>query len=180
MRYDEPWIGARARHLAGSVAIAAALLLVAWPRAAAPAEGVGAPPEGPAAPASGAAVPVDRADEIAHGRYLVYDVAMCVECHTPRDEAGTLLLSRALHGARIEVASPYSRLPFAYESPSLVGLPAGYDRDDLVRFLSSGEVPHPHPPRAPMPSYRMTEADASAVAAYLATLGRPEPAAGAR
>src|ERR1035441_7191633 len=35
------------------------------------------------------------------GRYLVENVAMCEECHTPRDASGALDLSRRLQGAPI-------------------------------------------------------------------------------
>lgn len=107
--------------------------------------------------------PVDR------GRYLVHHVAHCVQCHTPRDARGNLIELRLLQGGPVPVASPYPE-PWAFRAPWLAGLP-GLPEDELVHLLRTGIVPRTgRPPAPPMPPYRMTERDARAVAAYLASL----------
>jgi len=51
--------------------------------------------------------------QVARGRYLAHDVAMCVQCHTPRDERGDLDLTRLFAGAPIPVGSPFPHRPWA-------------------------------------------------------------------
>ncbi len=44
---------------------------------------------------------------IERGRYLVHNVAMCVQCHSPRDENGELIETALLTGAPMPVKSPF-------------------------------------------------------------------------
>lgn len=107
--------------------------------------------------------------DVERGRYLVHHVAMCVQCHTPRDARGNLVDLRLLQGAPVPVRSPYAG-SWAFRAPWLAGLP-GLSRNDLVHLLRTGIVPRTgRPPEPPMPPFRMTERDARAVAAYLASL----------
>jgi hypothetical protein len=110
---------------------------------------------------------------IAHGRYLVHHVALCVECHSPRDDDGRLLSMKLLEGGFIPVAPVRPELihrPWAFTPPRIAGLPAGYSRQELVTLLTEGTRPDGTLPRAPMPPFRMSESDARAVVAYLESL----------
>lgn len=110
-----------------------------------------------------AATPAER------GEYIVKDVGMCADCHTPRDAQGGLIQSAWLHGAPIDFR-PLHPMPFAVSAPSIAGLPAGYTPEQLVHFLETGLRPNGSPARPPMPAYRLDPDDARAVVAYLATL----------
>lgn len=121
----------------------------------------GAPPE-PSAPSP--------AEQIEHGKYLVTQVAMCVDCHSPRGPDGQFVAGRELTGTPLGFA-PTVPMPWAPAAPGIAGLPAGYTARDTVLFLTTGKRPHGlDPARPPMPEYRMSQADAEAIAAYLASL----------
>ena len=110
------------------------------------------------------------ADRIARGKYLVDQVAMCVECHTPRDEHGALLRDRYLEGAPIPVKPPpYPRVKWAVLAPAIVGLP-GYTEEEGVRLLMKGITRDGRKPDAPMPAFRLNRADAESIVAYLRSL----------
>jgi mono/diheme cytochrome c family protein len=48
------------------------------------------------------------------GRHIVEHVAMCVECHTPRDDNGRLIRTQYLRGAPVPVkAPPYPNMKWA-------------------------------------------------------------------
>lgn len=111
-----------------------------------------------------------RSDQVAHGEYLVKSVAMCVQCHSPRNEAGDLLQDQLLQGARMPFASPYPGTIFAFSAPKLAGIPAGWHEDQIVELLRTGRDFRGRTPRPPMPPFRMNEQDARAVAAYLRSL----------
>ena len=104
------------------------------------------------------------------GRYIVHHVAMCIYCHTPRDERGVLDEHRFLHGAPMPVKSPFRGQTWAFMAPKIAGLPGGWSEDEMVRFLQAGQAPTGHKPRPPMPPFRFNKEDARAVAAYLKSL----------
>lgn len=107
---------------------------------------------------------------IARGEYLVKQVAMCVQCHSPRDARGELIQSELLRGAPMPAAWQDSPTPWAYAAPKLAGLPAGFTEASLIHFLQTGERTAGYQARPPMPPFRMNEADATAVVAYLKSL----------
>jgi len=107
---------------------------------------------------------------VARGEYLVLHVAMCVQCHTPRDSRGELDRRRLLQGAPIPVKSPWAGQEWAFQAPSLRGLPGGWSEEQLVSFLQTGKDVRGMSPKPPMPPFRMTREDAVAVAAYLRSL----------
>jgi mono/diheme cytochrome c family protein len=109
-------------------------------------------------------------NQIAHGKYLVLHVAMCVQCHTPRNERGELISSRLLQGSSVPVPSPFPSQPWAFEAPKIAGLPGGWTEADLIQLLQTGKRPGGNSPRPPMPPFRMNREDAAAVAAYLKSL----------
>lgn len=106
---------------------------------------------------------------IAHGKYLVHHVAQCVQCHSPRDEQGTLLDAELLTGAVIPVDGPASMRPWASVSVSLVGL-GNYDESFVRYLLAHGQRPDGTHPKSPMPSFRLNDRDVDAVIAYLKSL----------
>jgi mono/diheme cytochrome c family protein len=109
----------------------------------------------------------DSATLIARGEYLTTSVAMCVQCHSGRDENGTILDSARFHGGAIPVTSPYSSQTWATIAPSLAGLP-GFTDDQVISLLTTGNMGDGRPsPRRPMPPFRMARPDAEAIVAFL-------------
>lgn len=107
--------------------------------------------------------------QIARGRYLASDVAMCVQCHSPRSGRGELEPTQLFRGAPIPVASPFAERPWAVQAPVIAGLP-GWKSEDAIALLVTGQRPTGQTPRPPMPPYRMTREDATAIVAYLKSL----------
>ena len=133
---------------------------------------VAAPPNTPSTPpAKDAAGPAPPAAGplVERGRYLVQDVALCVQCHSPRDENGNLLETKLLSGARIPFDSPYPGHPWAYQAPNIRGM-IGYTEAEGVRLLTEGITRGGTPPRPPMQRFHMMPEDARAVVAYLKSL----------
>lgn len=129
---------------------------------------------GLAASAEQAASPAPVAKEMTElerGSYLVHRVAMCVQCHSGRDTSGDLAGHRLLEGAAMPLRSPFPYQVWAAAAPPIVGLPTGYNEDELVTLLVKGKARTGRVPLRPMPPYRMTEKDARAVAAYLKWAG---------
>jgi len=144
----------------------AAVALVAGLSLAAPA----APPKRAETPKRAAADPAASASPLVErGRYLVHDVALCVQCHSPRDEFGNLLQTKLLSGARIPFESPYPGLSWAYQAPNIRGM-IGYTDEEGVRLLTRGVTRGGTPPRPPMQQFHMTTEYARAVVAYLKSL----------
>ena len=109
-------------------------------------------------------------DGISRGKYLVERVAMCVQCHTPRNQTGELLETRYLQGGPVPVSAPPNfRIDWAYKAPAIAGLP-GYTIQDGIKLLTEGITPDGRVPKAPMPKFRLTRADAEAVVIYLKSL----------
>jgi mono/diheme cytochrome c family protein len=107
--------------------------------------------------------------QIAHGSYLVNRVAMCVECHTPRDANGDLDRARLLRGAPIPVRSPFPNQTWAFAAPAIAGLP-GWTNEDATALLTTGRRLNGYMPKRPMPTFRLSREDAEAVIAYLRSL----------
>lgn len=124
-------------------------------------------------PAAGAIQPEDAAVDAAaeasveRGRYIANDLAMCVQCHSPRDRRGELIGDRLFDGAPLPVKSPFSGSPrWAFTAPNLRNAP-GYTESEFIDFLMSGKRPNGTEARGPMPPYRMNSDDAKAVYDYL-------------
>jgi mono/diheme cytochrome c family protein len=117
---------------------------------------------------SSSASPTQSA-KIARGKYLVEAVAMCGDCHTPISEKGEPLPGKMLKGATLTF-KPIAPMPvWADKTPNIVGLP-GWTEEQAVKFLMTGIAYNELPGRPPMPRYRLSEADAEAVVAYLRSL----------
>lgn len=107
--------------------------------------------------------------EIERGRYLVENVAMCTECHTPRNALGELDRNAWLEGAAIWIR-PVRPIPnWADNVPALAGLPS-FTEEQAERVLEKGTGPEGEVLRPPMHIYHMNHADAHAVIAYLKSL----------
>lgn len=104
--------------------------------------------------------------EAGRGRYLVHDVAQCVQCHSGRTATGELDPARLLEGGRVPFTSPWPGKEWAPNAPRIAGL-LGYTDEEAVRLLTTGIARGGHELRPPMPPFRMTVEDARAVVAYL-------------
>jgi mono/diheme cytochrome c family protein len=103
---------------------------------------------------------------VEHGKYLAENVAMCIQCHTPRDETGNLLMDHRFEGAPVPFQSPWSDSRWANTAPSIAGLPQ-YTVSQGVRLLTTGVSRTGAELRSPMPPFRMSDSDARDIIAYL-------------
>ena len=111
-----------------------------------------------------------RKDLVGLGKYIVDHVAMCVECHTPRDETGRLIREQYLNGAPVPVnGPPYPVMKWAVKAPAIAGL-IGYTKEEGVRLFTQGITRDGRVPDPPMPPFRLSTQDAEAVVAYLKSL----------
>jgi mono/diheme cytochrome c family protein len=106
---------------------------------------------------------------MARGKYLVEGVAMCGQCHTPRDSHGNFDQTRWLQGAPVPwlPAKPDSNWPLS--APRIGGTPPASDAD-MIKLLTTGIWTTGARLRLPMPQFRMERSDAEAVVAYLKSL----------
>lgn len=107
---------------------------------------------------------------IARGKYLVTQVGMCQDCHSPRNEKGDFVEEQWLGGSPLFMKPTVPIPNWTDQAPRIAGLP-GFKDEDIIKFLTSGEPPNGIPARPPMPPYRFTREDATAVTAYLRSLG---------
>ena len=107
---------------------------------------------------------------IDRGKYIVNQIAMCSECHTPRNAAGQLQTTAYLLGAPVPVpAPPFANINWALKAPAIAGL-NGYSEQQGIRLLMEGITRDGRQPNPPMPRFRMNRSDAEAVVAYLKSL----------
>ena len=110
-------------------------------------------------------------EQLARGRYITRDVAMCVQCHTPRDASGAIIEEQAFMGAPFPLPAP-SFIPqgaWCLSTPRIAGLP-GFTDAEAVEFFMNGARLGRHQPKWPMPPFHLSRADAEAVVAYLRSL----------
>ena len=109
-------------------------------------------------------------EQIERGRYLANYASMCVQCHSPHDRAGALIENKQFTGNAMPFSSPYPSGPkWAARAPALIRLP-GWSEKDFVYLLMNGKRPNGSRPMGPMPQFRLSRADAQAIAAYLKSL----------
>lgn len=111
---------------------------------------------------------------VERGRYLVNGVGLCADCHTPRDEKGGFVMEHWLMGSALGF-KPLAEMPWSPVAPPIAGLPS-MTAEQAKHFLMHGVRPDGSHPRPPMPEYRLNEADATAVVAYLKSLTPAAPA----
>lgn len=118
---------------------------------------------------TGAKPPISKSNPtIQRGKYLVTQIGLCQDCHTPRDQKGAYVQEKWLQGAPI-MFNPAVEMPWAGTAPPLAGLD-GWSDQQIVKFLTTGIDRDGKHPRLPMPEYRFNSTDAKAVAAYLRSL----------
>jgi hypothetical protein len=107
--------------------------------------------------------------EVARGKYLVENVAMCGQCHTPRESDGKLDPHRTLQGAPVFMlpSNPDPKWPLS--APRIGGAPPAGDAD-MIKLLTTGIWTNGKPLRFPMMPFHMSEPDAKAIVAYLKTV----------
>ena len=117
----------------------------------------------------------EQGGSVERGRYLVENVAMCEECHTPRDGGGNLDESRRLQGAPIWIMPVHHNTNWAMNAPSLAGFEQ-FTEEQGEQILEQGVGPNGLPIQPPMHIYHMNHADAQAIIAYLRSLpgGNPQ------
>jgi hypothetical protein len=107
--------------------------------------------------------------KIEHGKYLVENIGMCGDCHTPHNEKGEPIKEQWLKGTELPFKSTVP-MPWADKSVNIAGLP-GWEHDAAVKFFMTGIAYNGLPARPPMPQYRYSQEDAEAIVAYLKSLG---------
>jgi mono/diheme cytochrome c family protein len=110
-----------------------------------------------------------QSNDLARGKYLVENVAMCGECHTPRDASGNLIEARDLQGAPTWISPVHPDSNWAWNAPTLAGF-AAYSDADAVNILEKGMGANGQPIQRPMHIYHMSHEDALAIVAYLKSL----------
>lgn len=123
---------------------------------------------------SAIAQPGDLA-QIKRGEYLVNQLARCGDCHTPRNARGDLDMTRHLQGAHMPYVPKARRGEWEDEAPDITqsGRAGKWTAERMIKLLSTGQETEP-----PMPAYKMTVEDASAVTAYLRSLPGRKAGAG--
>jgi mono/diheme cytochrome c family protein len=124
-------------------------------------------------PAKGVAKPETAApadDKVAHGRYIVEEVAMCGRCHSPVDMHGNRDTTHWLMGGAVGLSPTVATDNWAIVAPRIGGAPPGTD-EQFVHLMMTGVSRRGLHLRQPMPQFRMSQADAEAVLAYLKSLG---------
>ena len=107
--------------------------------------------------------------DLQHGRYLVENVAMCIECHSGRDGQGNIVESERFIGGLIPFAPPWPN-NWAMRAPRNRGLP-GYTDALALRLLTQGSIGRMGEQlRPPMPRFHLTVQDAADVVEYLRSL----------
>jgi|SRR5208337_4061387 len=103
---------------------------------------------------------------VARGEYIVDNIAVCSQCHTPRDSNGRPDRSHWLEGAAVwlKSAEPVENWPL--QAPRIAGALPGTDAE-MVKLLTTGIWKTGTYLRPPMPQFRMKSEDAEAVVAYL-------------
>ena len=127
-----------------------------------------------ATPQQKSAAPAATAGDMERGKYLVNNVAMCSECHTPRDESGNLDNSRYLEGAPIWITPVHPTPNWGMRAPALAGL-EGFSDAEFATVLEKGIGPNGLVIQPPMHIYHMNHADAMAIIAYLRSLPSNSP-----
>lgn len=110
------------------------------------------------------------AGSAARGKYIVDSVAMCGQCHTPRDSEGNPDRAHWLQGSPLPYMPAKPDPDWPVSAPRIGGNPPASDAD-MVKLLTTGIWITGNRLRFPMPQFRMEKADAEAVVAYLKSGG---------
>lgn len=122
---------------------------------------------------SKSAAPPENAKLLARGKYIVEDVAVCAQCHTPRDSNGVLDRKRWLEGGALWLQPAEHVEGWPLQVPRIAGNPPGTD-SEMITLLTTGIWRNGARLKPPMPQFRLSVEDAQAVLAYLKSLS-PQP-----
>ncbi|MGC1788926.1 MAG: hypothetical protein WA718_19515 [Terriglobales bacterium] len=111
----------------------------------------------------------EKAGDVARGKYIVESVAMCGQCHTPRDSQGNPDRKHWLQGGPVPFMPAVADSDWPVRVPRIGGTPPADDAD-MVKLLTTGIWTTGNRLRFPMPQFRMERSDAEAVVAYLKSL----------
>jgi cytochrome c553 len=111
-----------------------------------------------------------QAAKMARGKYLVENVGMCGDCHTPHNEKGEPIKEQWLKGTPLPFKPAVPIPAWADTSVNIAGLP-GWEKDAAIKFFTTGIAYNDLPARPPMPQYRFNQRDAEALVLYLQSLG---------
>jgi len=114
-----------------------------------------------------------QSDKVAHGKYLVEEVARCQECHTPKALDGQFDKEKWLTGTVLNIQPIEPVKGWHKTSPDLTRnsrLWQKWGEQGLVTFFKTGKGPSGNPADPPMPVYKMSPDDAEAVVEYLKSL----------
>ena len=106
---------------------------------------------------------------IARGKYLVENLGMCGDCHSPRNEKGEFIPGRHLEGSMLDFHPVHPVPNWAAAAPPIAGL-VGWTSAEAIQFFTRGLDRSGQHAAPPMPQYRMSRQDAEAVVAYLKSL----------
>lgn len=106
---------------------------------------------------------------VARGKYLVEDVAMCITCHSPRRSNGDIDRSKLLQGAPVYYQPAMKVADWPQICPRIGGTPPATD-EEMITLLTTGLWIDGKQLRDPMPKFHMSREDAAAVVAYLKSL----------
>lgn len=123
--------------------------------------------------ASATLLPAADDDKIAYGKYLTEEVGKCQDCHTPRGEDGQLDKTKWMKGAVLDFQPIKEMKGWHKTSPDLTPGSRLWDRwkeEGLVKFMVTGQNPKGGAADPPMPTYKLKQADAEAIVAYLKSL----------
>lgn len=106
------------------------------------------------------------------GKYLVENVGLCGDCHTPMVN-GKPDASKQLQGSPLGF-QPIGEIPGWHKTaPNISGTSPLFQRwgdDGFKKFLQTGLNPRGNPAGPPMPQYRFSAEDAAAIVQYLKTI----------
>ena len=106
----------------------------------------------------------------ARGKYIVENVAICAQCHTPRDYDGNPDRAHWLLGASVPFNPVKPDPNWPLTAPRIGGTPLPASDADMVKLLTTGIWTNGEHLRPPMPQFRLSQEDAEAVVAYLKSL----------
>lgn len=110
--------------------------------------------------------------DIQRGDYLINKVALCADCHSPRNEKGEFIREAWLMGAPVDF-QPSAPIPnWAPVALPIAGLPTFATDEDAVRFLMTGKKADGQVARPPMPHFQFNRKDAEDAVAYLRSLAK--------
>ena len=113
-------------------------------------------------------------DQVSYGKYLAEEVAKCADCHTPSGADGKLDQAKYMKGKVMEVQPIETIEHWHKTAPDITPSGRLWTRwggaEAMKKYLMTGLTPSGRPAGPPMPTYKLKEADAAAIVAFLQTL----------